>query len=204
MSKSVQTFAWIAFIVVVAGALIYGLSGDKSAQSNSAINPGKSDPQEVTILKYSDYQCPACKAYIPLQEQLKQEFGDLLTIEYNYFPLNSHQYAHLAAQAAEAARLQESYEEMHDKIFEGQEQWSQGNAEDYFTEYALDIGLDVEQFKADLHSEEVIETVKRQKAEGERRMVRSTPTFFINGQRLQQNPQSYEQFRSIVEMYMYR
>lgn len=206
MSKSLQSFAWIAFVVVVIGALVYGLTGNDSSQSQSetATSSEQSDPQQVTILKYSDYQCPACKAYIPLQEQLKQEFGEMVSIEYRYFPLNGHQYAQLAAQAVEAARLQGSYEEMHDKVFEGQEIWSNGNAEEIFTGYAEEIGLDMEQFEEDLHSDEVLETIRIQKAEGERRMVRATPTFFINGQKLQQNPQSYQQFRSIVEMYMYQ
>lgn len=202
MNKSLQTFAWIAFVAVAVGALVYGLSGTDSSQTTTTTD--QSDPQEVTILKYSDYQCPACKAYIPFQEQLKRDFGDMVTIEYRYFPLNGHQYAQLAAQSVEAARQQGYYEEMHDKVFEGQEEWSGGNAGEFFMEYAREIGLDIDQFESDLQSEEVLETINRQKAEGERRMVQATPTFFINGEKLQQNPQSYAQFHSIVEMYMYR
>ncbi|MEX2600827.1 MAG: thioredoxin domain-containing protein [Balneolaceae bacterium] len=201
MKKTLQLFLWIAFAIVVIGALIYSLGGSNSGEE---VQASQSDPTPVTILKYSDYQCPACKMYIPLQQQLKADFGDLVTIEYRHFPLRGHQYAQLAAQAAEAARVQGRYREMHDRIFEGQEVWSRGNAESIFIEYAGELGLDQDQFEEDLHSEEVVQIVNRQQAEGERRMVQATPTFFINGQMIRQTPQSYEQFKSLVEMFVYQ
>lgn len=203
MKKTVQLFLWIAFAIVVIGALIYTLGG---SNSNDTQPTSQSDPTPVTILKYSDYQCPACKMYIPTQDRLKQEFGDLLTIEYRHFPLRGHQYAQLAAQAAEAARIQGRFREMHDRIFEGQEIWARGNAESIFIDFASEIGLDLDQFEEDLHSEEVVQIVNRQQAEGARRMVQSTPTFFINGQMIRQNPhpENYEQFKSLVEMFMYQ
>lgn len=200
MKSYLKPALWILAIAVAAGALYYGLSGNGSVNGNAT----SGEAQPVTILKYSDYQCPACKAYIPLQEQLKQEFGDRLTIEYRHFPLNGHQYAELAARAAEAARMQGMYKEMHDKIFEGQELWSRGGAEEHFTRYAEELGLDTDQFLEDLDSEEVRTIVRNQRSEGDRRLVNATPTFFINGQRVQQTPQSYAQFRSLVEMHMYR
>lgn len=200
--KVIQTVAFIAFIGVAITALYYG-----GVFGNSSSEPEQSGPrqaQEVQILKYSDYQCPACKAYIPLEEQLKAEFGDMIEIEYRYFPLRGHQFADLAARAAEAARQQGKFEEMHDLIFEYQEQWSQGDARQYFMDFAEQIGLDMEQFESDLESEEVQETVNSQLQEGLRRTVNSTPTYFLNGQKLRQNPQNYEQFKAIVELYMYR
>ncbi|MDZ7720090.1 MAG: thioredoxin domain-containing protein [Balneolaceae bacterium] len=200
--KVIQSVAFIAFIGVAITALYYGgVFGNSSSQSQDNT---QRTAQKVHILKYSDYQCPACKAYIPLQEQLKAEFGDMIEIEYRYFPLRGHQYADLAARAAEAARQQGKFEEMHDLIFEYQEQWSQGGARDYFFDFAEQIGLDMDQFESDLESEEVQQTVNSQLQEGIRRTVNSTPTFFLNGQKLRQNPQSYEQFKAIVELYMYR
>lgn len=200
--KIIQTVAFIAFIGVAITALYYGgVFGNSNSQSE---DNSQRVAQEVHILKYSDYQCPACKAYIPLQEQLKAEFGDMIEIEYRYFPLGGHQFADLAARSAEAARQQGKFKEMHDLIFQYQEQWSQGSARDYFFDFAEQIGLDMEQFENDLESEEVRQTVENQRQEGIRRTVNSTPTFFLNGQKLRQNPQSYEQFKAIVELYMYR
>lgn len=205
MSKSIQKAAWIAFVVLAVGVVFYAVqrSGDEPGDAGASAE-ASSDPQPVEILKYSDYQCPACKMYIPLQNQLKSEFGDMLTIEYRHFPLSGHAYAELAARAVEAASEQGSRKEMHDKVFDGQEEWSQGDAGEIFRGYAEEIGLDLNQYEEDIESEEVRQRVQSQKAEGERRQVRATPTFFINGRKLQQNPQSYEQFRAIVEMVMYQ
>ncbi|MGM0506612.1 MAG: DsbA family protein [Bacteroidota bacterium] len=203
MNKTLQKGAWVAFIVVVVGVLSYAFrSGDSTEPSAPTESTAIENPQPVEILKYSDYQCPACKVYVPLENELKREFGELVTIEYRHFPLGGHAHAELAARVVEAATEQGEREAMHDRIFEEQENWSDGDAPELFREYANDLGLDMEQFEEDLNSEEIRERVERQRAEGERRQVQATPTYFINGRRLQQNPQSYEQFRSIVEMVM--
>jgi protein-disulfide isomerase len=98
-------------------------SGPLMAQNSN------SSEAKVEIVKYSDYQCPACKYYVPIEEQLKAAYGDELVLTTKHFPLNMHEYAQLASRAAEAARAQGKYQEMHDMIFAGQEQWSRGNAE---------------------------------------------------------------------------
>lgn len=170
-------------------------SSDKTPGNSSGLTP-------ITILKYSDYQCPACKVVIPMEKQLKQEFGDLVTIEYRHFPLSGHQFAALAAQSAEAARKQGRYQEMHDKIFEGQEMWSAGSADRWFLQYAEQLGLDTKQFLADQNSEEIIALVESQRREGNRRLVAGTPTYFINGTKISQLPRTYEQFRSLALLYM--
>ncbi|MDX1641102.1 MAG: thioredoxin domain-containing protein [Balneolaceae bacterium] len=199
--RIIQTVAFIAFIGVAITALYYG---GVFGNSNQSQDNSQRVAQKVHILKYSDYQCPACKVYIPLENQLKAEYGDMIEIEYRHFPLRGHQFADLAARAVEAARLQGKFQEMHDLVFQYQEQWSQGGAREYFFDFAEQIGLDMEQFENDLESEEVAQTVNSQLQEGIRRTVNSTPTYFLNGQKLRQNPQSYEQFKAIVELYMYR
>lgn len=203
MNKTLQKGAWVAFIVVVVGVLSYAFRSGETTEPEASVEASAiENPQPVEILKYSDYQCPACKVYIPLENELKREFGELVTIEYRHFPLGGHAHAELAARAVEAATEQGEREAMHDRVFEEQETWSGGDAPELFRQYADDLGLDMEQFEEDLTSEEIRERVETQRAEGERRQVRATPTYFINGRRLQQNPQSYEQFRAIVEMVM--
>ena len=200
MSKTLQTGLLVAFVVIAVAAISYTLSngGNNQAEAQNI------EPQKVKILKYSDYQCPACKTYVQPVEQLKQEFGSLIEVEYKHFPLQSHQYARLAAHAVEAARNQGAFEEMHDMVFANQEVWSNGGAEEYFITYAEELGLDIDQFKADLESEEVHARVEQNKQEGIRRQVNATPTFFINGVKIRQNPQNYEQLKAMVEMFMYR
>lgn len=206
MRKYIQLSSWIVFIALSAGVLFYACSGSEEGQSASSASASteQQQPQQVEILKYSDYSCPACKLYIPLEEQLKQDFGDNISITYRHFPLSGFQHSELAARAVEAAGEQGMKKEMHDKVFDGQEVWSNGNAESIFMTYAEELGLNMEQFESDLNSERIREAVESQRAEGQRRMVQSTPTYFINGQRIRQNPQNYQQFHSIVEMYMYQ
>jgi protein-disulfide isomerase len=199
--KTIQSVAFVAFIAVAGIGLYFGLSGNSSANSG---DDSERVARMVQILKYSDYQCPACKVYVPAQKELKREFGDNIQIEYRHFPLDGHRFAALASYAAEAARNQGKFNEMHDMIFEYQEVWSAGDARSHFTDFAEELELDLDQFAADLESEEIHRLVESQKQEGLRRQVNSTPTFFINGQKLRQNPQSYDQFKSIVELYMYR
>ncbi len=199
-SKNIQVIAFAVFVVVVGVAIYMGVSGNSS--DNDERN--EQTAQQVQILKYSDFQCPACKTFVPAVKQLERDYGDLIDFEYRHFPLDGFQFSRLAAHSAEAAREQGKFMEMHDLIFEYQEEWSAGGAREMFFDFAEQLDLDMEQFEQDVDSEEIARRVESQKQEGIRRMVNSTPTFFMNGQRLRQNPQSYEQFKSIVELYMYR
>ena len=199
-SKKIQIIAFAAFVLIAGLAIYMGVFGNSSNNSDET----ERTAQQVQILKYSDFQCPACKTYVPAVKELKREFGDLIDFDYRHFPLDGFQYSRIAAHSAEAAREQDKFMEMHDLIFEYQEEWSQGGARKMFFKFAERLDLDMEQFEEDIESEEIARRVESQKQEGIRRMVNSTPTFFLNGQRLRQNPQNYEQFKSIVELYMYR
>lgn len=199
-----QIIGFVVVVLIVAGALYF--SGVFSSEQENRSDVTDRTPRQIQILKYSDYSCPACKVYIPFQEQLKAEFGDLVDIQYRYFPLDGFPNSRTAAHAVEAANRQGKFEDMHNLIFDRQEEWSPGhiNIRDYVTRYAEQIGLDLDQFLSDLDSEDVRNRVELQKQEGIRRSVNATPTYFIDGFILRQNPQSYEQFKSIVELYMYR
>jgi len=201
---SVQIVAVLAFVGIALGALYYGgvFGNSQNGESTQAERTAK----QVEILKYSDYSCPACAAYAPLEKQLKAEFGEMVQFGYRHFPLESFPHSELAAYAAEAAGKQGKFQEMHDMLFNRQQEWSpaQANAEQIFMDYAEMLELDLEQFEADLDNEEIHAKVESNRQEGIRRQVNATPTFFVDGHKIRQNPQSYEQFKSIVELYMYR
>lgn len=163
---------------------------------------GKKSEAKVTIIKYSDYQCPACKSFVPIEEKLKEEYGSDIEIITKHFPLRMHEYAQLSARAVEAAREQGKYHEMHQLIFEGQEQWARGNAEGIFIGYAKSLDLDMDKFMDDLNSADIQKKVMADKKEGLELEVNSTPTFFINGDKIDQNPRTYAAFKSIVDRYM--
>lgn len=185
------------------GALILMGCQNTDTRGQSQASQDKQESAKVVITEYSDFQCPACAYFHPIVEKLKENYGDRLEVNYRYFPLNSHQYAALAARAAEAARNQGKFDAMHDLLFENQERWSgSGNPQPIFVNYAREIGLDVEQFKSDLNSAETQQAVMQQKQEGVERGVNSTPTFYINGEKVVTLPRTYEQFKALVDIYL--
>lgn len=138
----------------------------------------------TTLIEYGDFQCPACGAYFPLVKQLVDQNPDTLRVVFRHFPLvNIHPNALPAARAAEAAGLQGKFWEMHDMLFEHQADWSElENAEDKFSQYAQDLGLDTDKFKIDMASGGVQDAINADVVSGNSAGVNSTPTFVLNGQ----------------------
>lgn len=181
------------------------LMGCQNTETNGQANESQLNQQAevVTLTEYSDFQCPSCAYFFPMVEKLKETYGDRLEVRYRHFPLNSHQYAMLAARAAEAARNQGEFDAMHDLLFQNQQQWSSsGNPQPMFVNYARQIGLDINQFKEDLNAAATQQTVMEQKREGQDRGVSGTPTFYINGEEMVSLPRTYEQFKALLDIYM--
>ena len=125
--SNVMKYLLIGVIVVLAGAFLISKMAGKGSDEGVVLEPrikGNADA-EVVLVEYSDLQCPACRAVFPIIQELDQEFGDELRIEYRHFPLTQiHQHAELAARATEAAGVQGKFWEMHDLLFEKQPIWS--------------------------------------------------------------------------------
>lgn len=147
------------------------------------------------LVEYSDFQCPACAAYHPIIKKLLTDHTDSVEFVYRNFPLKqTHKNAQLSAQAAEAAGKQGKFWEMHDVLFDRQESWSESNnAQELFLEYAKELELNQEQFIAGIHSSEIIDKVNADYASGVQADVRSTPTFYLNGKKM-------DTFRSYDEL----
>ena len=154
---------------------------------------------KVMLLEYGDYQCPACAEYNPLVDRLLEDFPKDVKLVYRHFPLvQIHKNALAAAKAAEAAGKQDKFWEMHKLLYDKQDSWSEiGNAKDKFAEYAGELGLDVTKFTSDFESEEVDNKIKADIASGNAIGINSTPTFFLNGEKVA--PRSYEEFKKLVE-----
>lgn len=154
---------------------------------------------KVILVEYGDFQCPACGAYYPMLKELSKNFGDKIQFVYRQFPLPSHKNARPAAYASEAAELQGKFWEMHDLIFENQKLWSEkSDASENFLDYAKTIGLDIEKFQNDLNSNDVKEKAENDYQSGIESGVTYTPSFFLNGEKIQ-NPKNYDEFRSLIE-----
>lgn len=152
----------------------------------------------VTLVEYGDFQCPACAQYEPIVQELLTEFGARVRFVYRHFPLPQHKHAILAAQFSEAAGLQGKFWEMHDKLFTGQKTWEGlSDAKPTFLTYADELSLDIAKLEQDLASDSIKTRVERDRTGALDFNVGSTPTFFLNGKRIQ--PQNYDQFKSLIE-----
>jgi len=151
----------------------------------------------VVLIEYSDLQCPACAAYAPIVNRITEEFSDRIAFVYRHFPLPQHQNAELASRATEAAGKQGKFWEMVDQIFANQDTWAnERNAQEVFRAYAQSIGLDVAQFENDRNSREIKNKIENDYLSGIQSRINSTPTFFLNGEKIQ--PQNYEEFRNLI------
>lgn len=154
----------------------------------------------VTIIEFSDYQCPFCERfYSNTLPSLKKEYIDTgkVKLVYRDFPLSFHENAQKAAEAAETARElggDDAYWKMHDKIFENQGALSR---EDLIA-YAKQISLDDKKFTGLLDSSKYRNEVQKDFADGQSAGVQGTPTFFVNG-RILVGAQPFEAFKQIIE-----
>lgn len=156
---------------------------------------------KVTLVEFSDFQCGFCKQSYPTVNRLLNDFPNDLRVVYRHFPLEQiHDHAKLSAQATEAAALQGKFWDLHDAIFNTQNEWKNlENAEEFFIKLAVSVGVeDEEKFKADLHSEAVIQAVDDDLTSGIASSVHATPTFYVNGVHLA-NPQDYDMFKQVIQ-----
>lgn len=155
---------------------------------------------QAVLVEFSDFQCPACRMYYPFVKKLGEEMGDKLVIRYKYFPLKSiHKNAEISARAGESAKLQGKFNEMEDVLFTKQDEWAfSDNALTFFQGYAKNLGLDMKRFNSDIEASSVYSSVNADYQEGVSLNVSGTPTFFLNGKKIN-NPRSYEEFKSIIE-----
>lgn len=161
---------------------------------------GSSTPK-VTIVEYSDFQCPACAAYYPMLESVFADYKDRISFTYRNFPLPQHQNAIVAASAAEAAAMQGKFWEMADALFKNQDAWSivdNATAETAFEVYASKIGLNIVKFKSDVKSSSVKAKIDRDQKSGITAAVDHTPSLFINGKK-SDNPRSPEEFKALID-----
>ena len=147
----------------------------------------------VTIVAFTDFECPSCARQHPVLDQIVSEFGDRVRLIVRDFPLSQHANARKAAEAAEAAREQGKYWEYAATLFRNQS----ALGVDKLRQYASEVGLDRARFDASLDSGKFAEKVQRDVIDGRRLGVSGTPTLYINGKRISDN--SYASLKSAIE-----
>jgi protein-disulfide isomerase len=199
--------SWTIFTVLIVGVLaLLVVSSKNTSLDVSKINTdtvqtannqngnigdhinGKSD-SKVILIEYGDYQCPGCGEINPTIENVVTAYKDQIQFIFRNFPLTSvHQNAKSAAGAVEAAGLQGKYWEMHDKIYASQSDWESLSGNDLvniFSSYASDFKLDTTKFKTDIASTAVNDKITYDQALGNKLKLNSTPTFYLNGTKLE-------------------
>ena len=137
---------------------------------------------DLVIVEYGDYQCPYCGAAYPVLKELMRQFGSQIKFVFRNFPLSEmHEYARAAALAAEAAALQNKFWEMHDAIYENQQNLN----EHLLLELAEELKLDIPQFKSDLKSSKLKAKVDEDFESGIVSGVNGTPSFYVNGKKFE-------------------
>jgi diadenylate cyclase len=134
----------------------------------------------VTLVKYGDYECPYCGQLHPVLEELRERSGERVRFVFRHFPLDSvHPRARRAALAAEAAASQGRFWEMHDLLYENQDELG----EEDLTRHAAELGLDLRRFEEDLANDHHAWRIEEDRLGGERAGVGGTPALFVNGVR---------------------
>ncbi len=167
----------------------------------------KWSPEKKNILvEYSDLECPACQNAHNIIKSIEAsgsadfEITKKVTFVYRHFPLfQIHTKANVAAYASEAAAKQGKFWEMTDILFKNQKTWAKSNdpQKEYFLNYAKELNLDLDQFKKDSNSAEVKNRVNEDLSEADKMGINSTPTFFLNGQKVEVN--NFNEFKTLLK-----
>ena len=218
----------IPLAIVIAGVMVSGsimfskgspsnaqgaVVGQQEAPARSDIDidelvdddPSIGDPNApVTIVEFSDFQCPFCRSfYSSTYQQLKENYVDTgkVRIVYRDFPLEFHSAARISALASECADEQDRFWDYHDKLFE--EQAKQGNGTisygiDELKRWASELGIDSGRFNECLDTQRYADEVDADFAAGQSVGVSGTPSFYIND-RLLIGAQPYSEFEALIE-----
>jgi protein-disulfide isomerase len=208
------------FYAILAGVAVLGLGAlgfllsrpqVTSIPANVTIQPADtagfrgyikgSESAPIEITEYADYQCPFCQTFATLQMPTIEERlikPGRLRWRYRDFPLQQHEFARLAAHSAACADEQGKYWEQHDRIYEGQAEWSAGDAGDHFRRYAEAVGLDLGQYDDCMTSGRYAGRIQASYEEGTRAGVSSTPTLLV-GDRLYRGRIDSDAIRRLVD-----
>ncbi|WP_068426566.1 DsbA family protein [Janibacter terrae] len=197
MSKSLKlSMAMIvAVLVALVAAVTFSRAGEEPAPTGSGSgasaplvrddSPRLTSGKKAVFVEYLDFECEACGAAHPVMTDLREKYGNDVTFVVRYLPLHGNSMN--AALAAEAAREQDKFEEMHDKLFETQAEWSHSESakEKTFEGYAQELGLDMKQYRASLKDPAAAKRIEQSTKDAQTLGVTGTPTFFLDGNKIE-------------------
>ncbi len=203
MNKKTWTIFVVSVVVIFGGLILLArLSNPQidvsGVNTNAIIAPSKANGNigdhvygnknsKVILVEYGDFECPACGAAYPQVKAVTHEYKNQIAYVFRNFPLTTiHPNAQAAAAAAEAAGLQGKYWQMHDKLYETQNDWSSASTSQrgsLFEGYAKSLGLNVSEFDNALNSGNsgILQKIRFDQALGNKLGVNATPTLYLDG-----------------------
>jgi len=215
MMRKYRSFLIVAIVLVVTvagGCDHQQLSGNQNSSATPTTPASAELPRNipadtvVTLEEFGDYQCPPCGALHPGLKQLKEEFGTHVNFVFRNLPLATiHKNAMAAAQAAEAARMQDRFWEMHDLLYENQDLWKEDvNPRTIFLKFAADLGLNNGRFVRDMDGEQVKLRIEADQSAAVELGINGTPTILIDGRQLRPEVTNPEGIRKGIEFILIR
>lgn len=211
----------VVAVLVIGGVLLLNRGSDQGGTdgkvSASVLSPpeahklsqaGKGAP---TLVEFVDYQCPSCRAYYQqVTSKIEKQYQGRINFVVRNYPLDMHELAVPAAKAVEAAALQGKFQPMYHKVFDNYKSWAvaangkslssdKQQAVKQFEKFAQQLGLDVDKFRTDMQSDKVSQRIQQDKAAGDKAGVSGTPTFFLDGKKLQLGNSPLKNLRSELD-----
>lgn len=175
--------AVLILLAVASVAVVRGTAPAYQPEAPAYRQRGPADAK-VTLVVFSDFQCPHCRAAVEPTQRIERLFEGRLRVVFKHKPWPSHRWAKDAAQAAECAGRAGRFWEYHDLLFSRQQDWAKDDqAPALFSRYAKESGVDKAGFEACLRDPASLSAVDKDLADARDRWINSTPTFFINGRR---------------------
>lgn len=198
----------VALVVIFGGILVFNKKEDKAEtgdNSKATSHMQGNTTSKVTLTEYGDFECPGCGAYYPTLKQVEEKYKDKIAFQFRNFPLSIHKNAMVAHRAAEAANKQNKFWEMHDMLFESQSTWNgnsgstQAQAATIFEGFAQQLGLDMAKYKTDRDSADINDIIQADIAEGRKLNLTGTPSFALNGKRIETPNNTVEAFSKVID-----
>lgn len=180
---------------------------NQPAQASGGLTkPNVKVSSPVIIEEYGDYQCPPCGQLYPELRQIEHEYGNQVQVVFHHFPLMKiHKNALIAAHAAEAARNQNKFWEMHDRLYRNQKEWSElEDPKPVFLSYARQLNLNIDQFTNDLNSNLIDQKISADLQRGASVGVTGTPTVFLDSNLLRYEATNLEGLRRGINLLLER
>ncbi len=188
-AKLISIIGALTLLMIIGGVFLLskspssttGTKADNALLIKNDSHKISTDSAKVTFVEFGDYQCPACGAAQPSVKQLLNTYSGRVNFVFRHFPLPQHANAIKAAMTAEAAGAQGKYWEMHELLYDKQDEWSNvANPDETFLNYAKQLQLDPTRFTQDSQKDAFKTFITQDLNDGKQLGVNSTPTFYIN------------------------